>query len=83
MSHQARTSEKSDGDESVTINVIEGIQAQCNRCRELIKQYEEIGPAGAFGKLMIQQDITEGEAAIASGDVVRMIRAYEALEGCK
>jgi hypothetical protein len=64
-------------------NIIEGIQTQCDRCRELVTQYEQIGPVGAFGKLMIERDITEGEAAIASGDVVRMVQAYKALEGCK
>lgn len=65
------------------MNIIDGIQFQCDRCRELIKQYEELGPIGLFGKTMIQADITEGEAAIASGDVVRMVRAYNALEGCR
>jgi len=64
-------------------NIIEGIQAQCNRCRELITHYDAIGPAGAFGKWMIQRDIAEGETAIASGDVVRMVRAYKALEVCE
>lgn len=63
-------------------NLIEGIQRQCNRCRELVKQYDAIGPTGAIGKRLIEADITEGEASIASGDCVRMVRAYAALEGC-
>lgn len=67
----------------MTANMIDGIQGQCNRCRELITHYDAIGPAGAFGKAMTQRDITEAEAAIASGDVVRMLRAYKALEGCQ
>jgi hypothetical protein len=54
-------------------NIIEGIQEQCNRCRELLTHYVDLGPVGAFGLLMIQDDIKEGEAAIASGDAVRMI----------
>jgi hypothetical protein len=65
------------------MNLIEGIQKQCERCRELVKDYESIGPAGRFGKFMIEKDIQEGEASIASGDTIRMIAAYKALEGCK
>ena len=65
------------------MNLIEGIQQQCNRVREILPHYEEIGPAGAFGLMMLKRDIAEGEAAIASGDVVRMMRAYEALKGCE
>jgi len=63
-------------------NLIEGIQKQCARCRELVKQYEQIGPVGTFGKLMIEADIREAETALARGDVVRMISAFKALEGC-
>jgi len=65
------------------VNLIEGIQQQCNRCRELIQQYESIGPAGVFGAAMIRGDIKDAEDAIASGDVVEMLRAYKILEGCE
>lgn len=64
-------------------NIIEGIQEQQKRCRELLEQYKTIGPVGAFGTLMINRDIEEGDKAIASGDVVRMLGAFKALEGCK
>jgi hypothetical protein len=64
-------------------NIIEGIQTQCNRCRVIVGHYEQLGPVGVFGKVMIERDIAEGEAAIASGDVVRMVRAYKALEEVK
>jgi hypothetical protein len=75
----------------VTTNIIEGIQKQCARCRELITQYDRLvsvhrvaGPETvAFAKTMIQADINEGEAAIASGDVGRMVKAYQALVDCK
>jgi hypothetical protein len=67
----------------MTTNIIEGIQQQNNRCRELVKEYAAIGPAGQFGKVLIEAAITEGEAAIASGDVVRCVEAYKALQGCK
>lgn len=64
-------------------NLIEGIQQQANRVRELLPVYDGLGPVGAFGAFMLRRAISEGEAAIASGDVVRMIATYKALEGCK
>lgn len=65
------------------MNLIEGIQAECDRVRELLPRYEEIGPVGVFGLTMLRADIIEGEAAIASGDVVRMLKAFKALQGCE
>lgn len=65
-------------------NIIEGIQEKCKHVREvLIPQYEAIGPVGTFGKMMLTMAVGEGEAAIASGDTVRMIEAYRALDDCK
>ena len=64
------------------MNLIEGIQEQCNRCRELKKVYDTI-PTGRFGGAIIQQAVTEGEASIASGDAVRMLSAYKELESCE
>jgi len=62
------------------MNLIEGLQQEMNRCRDLIKAYEEIGPVGALGKLVIENSIKNGEAAIASGDVVAMVAAYQDLK---
>lgn len=64
-------------------NLVEGLLRQMNRCRELIKHYDEIGPAGTFGKTMIEQDIKNAEKAMGGGDLVEMIAAYKALEGCQ
>ena len=64
-------------------NLIEGIQRECNRVRAILPAYEELGAVGVFGLTMLKAAITEGEAAIASGDVVRMVYAYKALEDCK
>lgn len=64
------------------MNLIEGIQKQCKRCRELKKEYDKI-PAGAFGSFWIQTTIDEGESAIASGNVVQMLSAFKELESCE
>lgn len=64
------------------MNIIEGIQEECNRCRELKKEYDLI-PTGGFGAFSIQQAIDEGEKSIASGDVVEMLAAYKELKGCE
>lgn len=53
------------------------------RCRKLLGIYKEIGPNGAFGYAMIEADIARAEAALASGDLTAMIRAYQALKGCE
>ena len=68
--------------EGENMNLIEGIQEQCNRCRELIKIYKTI-PTGGFGAHFIQQAITKGEKSIASGDTVRMLSAFKELESCE
>jgi hypothetical protein len=66
----------------MTRNLVEGLLDEMNRCRELVKQYGEIGPAGAFGRAAIEQDIKNAEKALAGGDVVEMIQAFKALQGC-
>lgn len=53
------------------------------RCRELLTVYESIGPAGSFGKAMIQGTITRAEQAQASGDVVAIVRAYADMRVCE
>ena len=64
------------------MNIVEGIQEQCNRCRELIKIYHTI-PMGGFGAAFLQTAINEGESAIASGDCIRMLSAFKELESCE
>ncbi len=60
-------------------NLIEGLIEQMNRCREVLKQYEQI-PEGAIGASFIRQDIANAETAMASGDAVKMLAAYKTLE---
>jgi hypothetical protein len=63
-------------------NLIEAIQRELNRVRAAVLHYEELGPVGAFGAAMLKQAIVEGESAIASGDVVRMVEALNTLQNC-
>lgn len=61
------------------MNLIEGLQKEANRRREVLKGYEAIGPAGTFGATFLKHDIQRAEAAIAGGDVVEMIALYKEL----
>lgn len=49
----------------------------------LIPAYMEIGPAGQFGLIMLRHSLDEAARAMASGDVVAMLRAYQDLKGCQ
>lgn len=53
------------------------------RCRELLEAYTEIGPAGAFGHLMIFQVLERADRAAISGDLVAMLRSFEEMKGCQ
>ena len=61
-------------------NLIEGIQQECNRCRELLKEYEAIGTPGIFGATMIKLAIAKAEKSIADGDVVAELVAFKELQ---
>ena len=61
-------------------NLPEAMEKQIERNRELLEIYKTI-PTGGFGATMIAHDIREGIAALASGDVIRILRSYESLKG--
>lgn len=66
-------------------SLAEALPDEIKRVQVVRSHYEElrnlpnviVGPQIA----MMTADIDEGVASLASGDVVRMIRAYEALKG--
>lgn len=64
------------------MNLMEGLIAETNRCREVVKLYDAI-PTGAFGAAMIRQDIAFAEQAMGSGDVIAMMEAYKRLKEVK
>jgi hypothetical protein len=49
---------------------------------EILPLYDAI-PAGKFAALMIRQDLDAATRALAEGDVVAMLQAYESLKGIK
>jgi hypothetical protein len=53
------------------------------RVRELLTEYKAIGPAGAFGALMIEKALQRADQAMASGDVVAIVRSYQELKECE
>ena len=61
------------------MNLIEGLQEEMNRCREVLTHYEEI-PQGVFGATMIKQSIKEAENSIAKGDTIMMMKCLDDLK---
>ncbi|MBI1383025.1 MAG: hypothetical protein GC161_18295 [Planctomycetaceae bacterium] len=64
-------------------NLAEALPLEQSRVRDLLEVYESLGSTGAFGATQLRAALDEAEQASASGDVVRMIRAYAALKGCE
>lgn len=62
-------------------SLAEALPREQARVRVILGHYKEIGPAGTFGAAFIEADLREADQAVMSGDVVRMIRAYEKLKG--
>jgi hypothetical protein len=60
----------------------EALPAEMTRVRDVVMPaYIEIGPAGAFGLAMMRQSLDFATKALAEGDVISMMRAYEDLKG--
>jgi len=61
------------------MNIAEALAKEIQRNRELLELYKAI-PAGVFGATMIDLDIKNAIDALASGDVIEMLEAYEAMK---
>ena len=61
------------------MNLIEGLQKEANRRRDILPQYEAIGAAGIFGLAFLKNDIERAEQAIAGGEVIEMVALYKEL----
>ena len=60
------------------MNLIEGLQEELDRNKELLEVYKSI-PTGGFGATMISQTIKAAEKAMALQDTIEMLRCYKAL----
>lgn len=62
-------------------SVGEELPKEMARVRDaLIPRYAEIGPAGGFAIMMMRQSLDRAAKALAEGDVVEIIRAYQDLK---
>lgn len=61
----------------------DALPKELRRCQELLGTYIDLGPVGLFGATMIRNAIEEAQSAMASGDVVAILRAYNKLKGCE
>lgn len=66
---------------SETETLADALPKEMARVREVLGHYREIGPAGAFGAAMIEQDLRAADRAVMSGDVVAMLRSMKTLQG--
>lgn len=46
---------------------------------DVLPHFVDLGPVGSFGAAFIRADLDDAARALASGDVVEMIRCYKAL----
>lgn len=53
------------------------------RCRTLLKAYNDIGPPGKFGHAAISAVLKRADEAVAQQDTVEMIRCFGEMQGCK
>lgn len=61
----------------------EGLAEEQKRVRGILKEYIEIGLPGAIGASLIEIELQQADEAIASGDPIEMLRAYEDLKEIK
>ncbi len=61
----------------------ETLPEEIQRCKELMEQYKEIGPAGTFGFIMIRTAVERAIEADLSGNAISMAASYRELKECK
>lgn len=66
----------------MSASVGEALPAEMARVRdEILPAYLACGPGGVAAATMMRRDIDDAAKAMAEGDVVAMVRAYETLKG--
>jgi len=64
-------------------SLAESLLSEQSRVREILGHYKEIGVAGDFGAMMIEESLCIAEKAVMEGDIAAMISAHENLKGIK
>lgn len=64
-------------------SLAESFPLEQQRVRELLVEYDKLGIVGMFGAAVLRVVLAEADQAAVSGDVVRMLSAYEALMECQ
>jgi len=64
------------------MNLIDGLNQELKRAKELKKSYESI-PTGGFGVAVIRGAIQYAEKSIQTEDIVEMLKAYNNLQKLK
>ena len=65
-------------------NLVEAIQSKVVEMREeYIPTYQSIGPAGAFGVMLIRDAIQRAEQAVATMDTVALVSSLQELRDFK
>lgn len=57
------------------------VSAKRDRWRDLLAQDPDLWRGLVLGIALMEATIAEGVGSLASGDVIRMLRAFEALKG--
>jgi hypothetical protein len=71
-------------DTTTVITLGDALPKEMARVRDqIMPTYQEIGPAGAFALVMMRADLDRATHALAVGDVIAMMQAYDALTGYK
>jgi len=60
-------------------SVGEDFPKQQARVRDVLEQFKKIGPAGAIGAALIEHSLRQADDALASGDVLKILVAYDGL----
>lgn len=64
-------------------SVGEDFPRQQARCREVLALYKDLGSPGAFGALVIEDVLRRADVAMASDDIIQILRVYEEMRGVK
>lgn len=65
---------------SETKSLGDALPEEIARVTKLLGQYIAIGPDGTFGAIMIRASLASATRALAEGDVIAMITAFQDLQ---